>query len=78
MTHKEIGVVVSTKMQKTIVVSIESRMRHPMYKKVITKHRRFKAHCEIEVAVGDQVEIAQTRPISKDVHFVVTRKVEAK
>lgn len=71
-----IGKVVSAKMQKTVVVRIERKFRHPLYKKVITRHRKFKAHNEnLELAVGDAVKIEETRPISKDKHFKVVKKI---
>jgi small subunit ribosomal protein S17 len=77
---KEItGTVVSTKMQKTIVVSVERKLRHPVYKKVITRHQKMKAHNEMEgIQEGDVVTIAETRPISKEKHFIVIRKEESK
>ena len=74
-----IGDVVSTKMQKTVVVRVERKFRHPLYKKVITRHKKFKAHNEkLELAVGDRVEIEETRPISKDKHFIVKEKITDK
>ena len=61
------GTVVSDKMQKTIVVAVESMVEHPLYKKRIRRTRRFKAHDENnEAHSGDVVRIAETRPISKD------------
>ena len=62
-----VGVVVSDKMDKTIVVAIEHRVKHPLYKKIVTHTKKFKAHDELnEARVGDKVEIAETRPLSKD------------
>jgi small subunit ribosomal protein S17 len=73
------GTVVSTKMQKTVVISVESRMRHPLYKKVIKRSRKFKAHNEVEgIVEGDTVQIQSTRPRSKEVSFEVVKKVEIK
>ena len=73
------GEIVSTKMQKTIVVSVERKFRHPRYKKVIIKHKKYKAHNEIaDLMVGDKVNIEETRPISKDKHFIVINKIEVK
>jgi len=61
------GVVVSTKMQKTVVVEIERVYRHPFYQKVVRKYAKFKAHDEDNhCVVGDLVEIMETRPISRD------------
>ncbi len=61
------GIVVSDKMQKTVVVAIERRVPHPIYGKMITRTRRLKAHDEENSAkVGDTVRIVETRPLSKD------------
>ena len=75
---KEItGIVVSTKMENTIVISVERKFRHPVYKKVITRHKKMKAHNEMkDINEGDTVTISETRPISKDKHFIVIKKVE--
>lgn len=71
------GTVVSAKMQKTAVVSVESKMRHPLYKKVIVRHKKFKAHYDnMEVKDGDVVEIKEVKPISKEVHYLVTKKIK--
>jgi small subunit ribosomal protein S17 len=71
------GVVVSDKMQKTVVVEVQSRGRHPFYKKVIRHSRRFKAHDEGgEAHMGDRVLIAETRPLSKDKRWRVVRVLE--
>ena len=62
-----IGTVVSDKMDKTVVVSVESLGRHPLYKKVIRHTSKFKVHDETNnCKVGDVVKIVETRPISKD------------
>ena len=61
------GLVVSDKMQKTVVVAIERRVPHPIYGKMITRTKRLKAHDEENSAkVGDTVRIVETRPLSKD------------
>jgi small subunit ribosomal protein S17 len=61
------GLVVSDKMDKTVVVAIERRVPHPIYGKMITRTRRLKAHDEENSAkVGDTVRIVETRPLSKD------------
>ena len=61
------GVVVSDKMDKTVVVLVERRFRHPLYQKVIKKTERFKAHNEGNIAkTGNIVKIMETRPISRD------------
>lgn len=74
-----VGEVVSTKMQKTVVVEVQRKFRHPLYQKVITRHKKFKAHNEkLELAVGDMVKIEETKPISKDKHFKVIEKLTKK
>lgn len=61
------GVVVSDKMQKTIVVKVERSTRHPLYKKTIRRYKKFKAHDEGNSAkTGDTVKIMETRPLSKE------------
>lgn len=61
------GIVVSDKMEKTIVVAIETMVLHPIYKKRVKKTTKFKAHDENNVAaVGDKVKIMETRPLSRD------------
>ncbi len=70
------GIVVSTKMNKTVTVRIERKMRHRLYRKVIKTRKKIKAHNEsLPLQMGDLVEIKETRPISKDKHFMVTKKV---
>jgi len=62
-----IGMVVSDKMDKTITIEWERKKRHPIYKKFVKVYRKIKAHdANNEAAVGDQVKIIETRPISKD------------
>ncbi|MBL7158974.1 30S ribosomal protein S17 [Candidatus Microgenomates bacterium] len=71
------GKVVSTKMQKTIIVEVENSKRHPLYHKIIRKRKKFKVHNEsFKLKVGDKVEIVSTRPISKEKHFKVVKKIE--
>lgn len=74
---KEIsGTVISTKMVNTVVVQTERKFRHPLYRKVIIKHNKFKAHYEgNDLKVGDVVTIRETRPISKTKHFIVVKDV---
>ena len=72
-----VGVVVSDKMQKTVVVAIERRMPHPVYGKMVTRTKKYKAHDEENTAkVGDRVRIAETRPLSKDKRWRVVEIVE--
>ncbi len=63
---EKIGEVISTKMQKTIVVQVSRRVPHPLYKRIVKKHKKFYAHDETGTArVGDVVRIAECRPMSK-------------
>ena len=71
-----LGVVKSNKMAKTVVVLIERRVQHPLYGKVVRRSKSFKAHDELSCDVGDRVEIMETRPISKEKRWRVTRIVE--
>jgi small subunit ribosomal protein S17 len=69
------GVVVSDKMQKTVVVKVERVYRHPLYQKVVKVAKKFKAHDELgECKVGDHVEIMETRPMSRDKRWRVIRR----
>ncbi len=62
-----IGTVVSDKMDKTIVVAIEGRVKHPLYKKIVKHTYKLKAHDELNAcAIGDKVKVMETRPLSKD------------
>ena len=70
------GVVSSAKMQGTVVVSISRRVAHPLYGKVVQRTKKFKAQDLIGCDQGDTVEIMETRRISKDTHFRVTRIIE--
>ncbi len=71
------GRVVSNKMQKTIVIVCETRVPHPIYKKIIRKSVRFKAHDERnEAQIGDLVRIAECRPLSKDKRWRLVEIVE--
>ena len=62
-----VGVVVSDKMDKTIVVAVKDSVQHPLYKKILKRTKKFKAHDENnECHVGDTVKVMETRPLSKD------------
>lgn len=72
-----IGIVVSDKMDKTIVVELEDRKQHALYGKIMRSNKKVKAHDENEtVGIGDRVLIAETRPLSKDKHFRLVEIVE--
>ncbi|MCL1872505.1 MAG: 30S ribosomal protein S17 [Clostridiales bacterium] len=72
-----IGIVVSDKMDKTVVVKVESRVRHPLYGKITRSTKKFKAHDEENSAkIGDKVQIMETRPLSKDKRWRVETILE--
>jgi small subunit ribosomal protein S17 len=72
-----VGTVVSDKMDKTVTVLIERRVRHPLYGKIIVRSNKYHAHDEANVAkTGDTAEIQEGRPISKTKAWTVTRVVE--
>lgn len=72
-----VGLVVSDKMEKTVVVSIERRVQHPVYGKMIRRTKKLKAHDEANDAkTGDTVRIMETRPMSKDKRWRVVEIVE--
>jgi small subunit ribosomal protein S17 len=72
-----IGKVLSNKMDKTIVVGIETRVKHPLYKKIVRKTYKLKAHDENnECNIGDTVEVMETKPISKDKRWRLVEIVE--
>ena len=66
-----VGVVTSNKMMKTVVVVISRTYRHPLYKKVVHTSHRVKAHDELGCQEGDQVQILESRPLSRDKRWVV-------
>lgn len=68
------GIVISNKMDKTVVVKVDVRMRHPKYHKSYTKSLKYKAHdADNACQIGDKVVIASSRPISKDKKFTVIK-----
>ncbi|OHA64008.1 MAG: 30S ribosomal protein S17 [Candidatus Wildermuthbacteria bacterium RIFCSPHIGHO2_01_FULL_48_25] len=69
------GIIVSDKMQKTVVVEVESLKVHPLYKRRFKVFKRFKAHSEGEYHTGDKVVIEETAPISKDKKWRVVEKL---
>ncbi|ABZ83964.1 30S ribosomal protein s17 [Heliomicrobium modesticaldum Ice1] len=72
-----IGKVTSNKMEKTVVVAVESRIQHPLYGRTVKKTKKFKAHDEENACqIGDVVEIMETRPLSKEKRWRVVRIVE--
>jgi small subunit ribosomal protein S17 len=75
--RKMVGRVVSAKMKKTVVVEVVTHSRDPLYGKYVRSRSRYKAHDEKgEYKAGDEVEIQEHRPISRDKRFIVTRLVK--
>ena len=74
---ERIGKVVSNKMQKTITVTVDRKVKHPIYGKFINRTTKFKAHDEANTAgIGDTVRIAETRPLSKDKRWRLVEIIE--
>ena len=72
-----VGIVVSDKMDKTVVVAIKDNVKHPLYKKIVKRTVKLKAHDEKnECGVGDRVMIMETRPLSKDKYWRVVEIIE--
>ena len=72
-----VGVVVSDKMDKTVVVAIEDSVKHPLYKKVIKRTVKLKAHDENnECSIGDRVRVMETRPLSKEKRWRLVEIIE--
>ena len=73
----KVGMVVSDKMDKTIVVAIEDRVQHPLYKKILKRTYKLKAHDENnQCGIGDKVRVMETRPLSKDKRWRLVEIVE--
>ncbi len=71
------GIVVSDKMDKTVVVAVRTKVRHPLYGKMVNKTTKFKAHDENnDCGVGDTVRIMETRPLSKDKRWRIVEIIE--
>ena len=77
LTRTLTGTVTSDKMDKTVTVLVERRVKHPLYGKYVVESKKYHAHAEAnECGVGDKVEIAETRPLSKTKSWKVTRILE--
>ncbi len=77
MRKTKVGVVVSDKMDKTIVVKLSTRVKHPLYSKYINKTTKIKAHDEKnECGIGDTVRVMETRPLSKDKNWRLVEIIE--
>lgn len=70
------GKIISAKMNKSVVVQLERKFRHPLYRKVITRHNKIKAHNEkLKLKENDVVKIQEAKPFSKDINFIVIEKI---
>ncbi|MCK4312724.1 MAG: 30S ribosomal protein S17 [Candidatus Cloacimonetes bacterium] len=80
MTSRKVtksGVVVSDKMDKTIVVRVERQFKHPLYKKIVRRHKKFQAHDEKnECKIGDFVLIQESKPISRHKKWILNKIIE--
>lgn len=71
-----IGTVSSSKMEKTVTVLVERKVKHPLYGKYVVKSKKYHAHDELGCNEGDKVEIAESRPMSKTKSWIVTKILE--
>ena len=77
MRKVKVGKVVSDKMDKNMVVAVEDSVKHPLYKKIVKRTKKLKAHDEKnECKIGDRVEIMETRPLSKDKRWRLVEIIE--
>ncbi|MGN1080590.1 MAG: 30S ribosomal protein S17 [Acutalibacteraceae bacterium] len=77
LRKEKVGTVVSDKMDKTVVVAIKDNVQHPLYKKIIKRTVKIKAHDEANTCgIGDRVRVMETRPISKDKRWRVVEIIE--
>ncbi len=77
LRKERVGIVTSDKMDKTVVVTIEQKAKHPLYKKTITTSKKYKAHDEENACgIGDKVRIVETRKLSKDKNWRVAEIIE--
>ena len=77
LRRSRVGKVVSNKMDKTIVVAMRERVKHPLYGKIVNRTKKFKVHDENnECGIGDKVRVMETRPLSKDKHWRLVEIVE--
>ena len=83
MTKQLTGTIVSLHMQKAAIVAVERKTRHPLYKKIMRRTKRYKARIPdtMQLSIGDTVVMQETRPLSKDMHFkiiAVSKQQEAR
>ncbi|MBR2615033.1 MAG: 30S ribosomal protein S17 [Clostridia bacterium] len=77
LRKERVGIIVSDKMDKTVVVAIEEKFKHPLYKKTVKRTKKFKAHDEQNsCGIGDKVRIVETRKLSKDKNWRVAEIIE--
>ncbi len=77
LRKERVGLVTSDKMDKTVVVAIVERVKHPLYKKIVSRTKKLKAHDELnQCGIGDKVRVAETRPLSKDKCWRVVEIIE--
>ncbi len=77
LRKERLGIVVSDKMDKTVVVAIQQRVKHPLYKKIVNKTKKFMAHDEENTCgIGDKVLIQETRPLSKNKCWRIVEIIE--
>ena len=77
LRKERVGIVVSDKMDKTIVVAVSERVKHPLYKKIVNRTKKFKAHDENNVCgIGDKVLLMETRRLSATKHWRVVSIIE--
>ena len=77
LRKSRVGLVTSDKMDKTVVIEIRERVKHPLYGKIVNRTKKFKAHDENnECGIGDTVRIVETRPLSKDKNWRVAEIIE--
>lgn len=77
MAKELIGKVVSTKMQKTVVVAVDLRIRHPLYQKTLVRTKKYKAETgDLKIEEGQMVKILACKPVSKDKHFKVLEVIK--
>ena len=77
LRKERVGLVTSDKMDKTVFVAITERVKHPLYKKIVSRTKKLKAHDENNACgIGDKVRVAETRPLSKDKCWRVVEIIE--
>lgn len=74
-TRKLQGVVLSNKMAKTVVVAVDTKRAHPLYKKIVTSRKKYKVHTNESLEIGDTVSFQECSPISKEKRWIVVEKV---